>query len=83
MERKYVVAAVCALTLARAAIAQPPPEEQCKKNVDASVAAIELMTRLRGVEQKLDDLSVRDIREIQKSRGHCAAQKEIDRRMGH
>lgn len=60
--------------------AQEQTEEQCAKHIEASVAAIELMSQQTGTEQKLKDLSVSDIRNMQKTKGNCETMQEINKR---
>jgi hypothetical protein len=77
---KQIFSLICLASFAGTTLAQQPNEEQCKKQVDASISAIEMTTQMKGAEQKLKDLSVKDIREIQKAKGSCAAQQEINKR---
>ena len=77
---KRIFALISLASFAGATLAQQPNEEQCKKQVEASISAIEMTSQMKGTEQKLKDLSVTDIREIQKARGSCAAQQEINKR---
>lgn len=65
---------------ASSSFAQQQTEEQCKKNIEETISAIEFMTQQKGTEQKIKDLSVNDIREIQKAKGSCAAQIAINNR---
>lgn len=77
---KYFFALICLISFAGATLAQQPSEEQCKKQVEASISAIEMTSQMKGTEQKLKDLSIKDIREIQKAKGSCAAHQEIAKR---
>ena len=72
MKLKFYLATYL-FVFASASFAQQPSEEQCKRNVEASISGIELMTQQLGTEQKLKDLGVNDIREIQKTKGSCVA----------
>ena len=63
-----------------AAFGQQQSEGVCKELVEASISAIESISKIKGVEQNLKDLSVKEIREIQQSRGSCAAYQEINKR---
>lgn len=55
-------------------------EEQCAKNVDVSLLAVEQVSRQTGVEQKLKDLSAKDIRAMQQKIGSCETMREINKR---
>lgn len=55
-------------------------EEQCKNGVETTLKAIEMLTQQKGEQQKLKDLSVEDIKEIQKTGGHCEAMRQINKR---
>lgn len=55
-------------------------EAQCKSGVEATLQAIEMLTQQKGEQQKLKDLSVEDIKEIQKTGGHCEAMRQINKR---
>ena len=78
---KTKLAIVCGLLLISTfTFAQEQTEEQCAKQVDASVAAIDSLSKQTGTEQKLKDLSVSDIRNIKKAKGSCATMQEINKR---
>lgn len=62
------------------ATAQQKSEEQCKKNVDTTISTIEFASKQKGIEQKLKDLSINDIRKIEKAKGSCIAMQEINKR---
>lgn len=79
MKLKLCMAA-CMFVFTGTSFAQQQTEDQCKKNVEVSISAIEMMTQRNGTEQQLKDLSVKDIREIQKAKGNCVAQQEINKR---
>lgn len=55
-------------------------EDQCAKNVDISVSAVEQVSKQTGVEQKFKDLSVKDIRVMQQKIGSCETMREINKR---
>jgi hypothetical protein len=78
MKRNFLIAACLILTSASASSQQT--EEQCTKNVEATISAIETIAQMKGEEQKLKDLSIKDIRAIQKAKGSCAAMVEINKR---
>ena len=78
MKRSFYVAACLAL-ISTSAFAQQT-EEQCRRNVEATISAIETTAQMKGGEQKLKDLSIADIRNIQKTKGSCAAMVEINKR---
>ncbi len=76
---------LCALMSSTAVFAQQQAEEQteaqCTQNVQATIEAIETTENLTGTtENKLQDLSITDIREIQESKGSCVAWQEINKR---
>lgn len=73
--------AVCAFVFTGTALAQQQTEEQCKRNVEPLVSGIEFGTQQKGTEPRLKDLTVKDIREIQKAQGSCVAEQEIKKRM--
>lgn len=62
-------------------LAQDNTQAQCAKQVDASVSAIELVSKQTGTEKKLGELSVPDIRAMQKTRGGCATMQEINKQL--
>lgn len=75
---------LCALMSSTAVFAQQQAEEQteaqCTQNVQATIEAIETTENMTGTEKKLQDMSITDIREIQKSKGSCVALQEINKR---
>lgn len=75
--------ALCALISSTTVFAQQQTEDQCTKMVQATIDAIETTENITGTEKKLQDLSITDIRDIQKSKGSCAALKEINKRTAH
>ena len=77
---KKLFALICLTSFGGATLAQQINEDQCKKQVEASISAIEMTSQMMGAEQRLKDLSVKGIREIQKTKGSCAAQQEINKR---
>lgn len=79
MKLKFFLAA-CLCVFASSAFAEQT-EEQCNKNVNATIAGIEAMAQRNGTEPKIKDLSTNEIREIQKEKGSCAAQDVIHKRM--
>jgi len=76
------VLACCLAAVAAGAWAEQDLE-RCRRDVDATVQVLELHARQSGVEQRLRDLSVKQIRDIEKSDGSCAAWREIQRRKSH
>lgn len=78
MKRNFYVTA-CLVLFAAPTLAQQT-EEQCRRNVEATISAIETTAQMKGGEQKLKDLSIADIRNIQKVKGSCAAMVEINKR---
>lgn len=80
MMQKFSLA-VCAFLFAGTAFAQQQTEEQCKKSVEVMVSGIEFAAQQKGIEAKVKDLTVKDIREIQKSQGSCVAERETKRRL--
>ena len=72
---------ICALAFASTAFAQQRTEEGCEKNVDAFVSGLEFASQRKGIEPKLKDLTVNDIREIQKKQGSCVAEDEVTKRL--
>lgn len=77
---KNIIAIICLTSFAGSVLAQQSTEEQCKKSVEASISAAEMASQMNGAAPKIKDLSVNDIRQIQKARGSCAAQQEINKR---
>lgn len=78
MKRSFYIIA-CLVLGSGSAFAQQT-EDQCRQNVEATISAIEVVTRTKGEEQKLKDLSIADIRNIQNTKGSCAAMVEINKR---
>lgn len=78
--KQQLCLATCLLAFAGGSFAQQQAEGQCKKNVEATISAIEMTAQMKGTEQKLKDLSVKEIRAIQTVKGSCAAQQEINKR---
>lgn len=75
-----LVAVFCLLLASAPTFAQEQTEAQCAKQVDATVSAIDMVTKQTGTEKKLKDLSVSDIRNMQKAKGSCATMQEINKR---
>lgn len=71
---------VSLIVLSTSTFAAEQNEQQCAKNVDVTVLAVDQVSNQTGVEQKLKDLSVKDIRTMQKQIGSCATMKEINKR---
>lgn len=77
--KSYIATSLFLLT--GVAFAYQQPEEQCKKSVDTAISALETMSQQMGREQKLKDMSANDIRQIQRSKGSCAAMQVINKRI--
>lgn len=77
---KYSLSFFLFTSLIFANFASAQSEEQCKKNVQASIKAIELVEQQTGIEQKIKDLTIKEIREIEEENGSCAAMREINKR---
>lgn len=79
---KNVVLGVCCVFASSIVLAQTQTmtEQQCKKNVEASLSAIDWMSQMQGQQKKLGDLSVEDIKNIQATRGSCEAMLQINQR---
>ncbi len=71
---------LCAVMSSTAVFAQQQTEAQCTQMVQATIEAIETTGNLVGTEKKLKDLTISDIKEIQESKGSCAALQEINKR---
>jgi len=56
------------------------PKEECDGKVMAAIKMLEIRTMMKGAPQKHGDLSIADIERLQKTKGSCAAAKEIDKR---
>lgn len=74
------ILAVCAFIFSSTALADQKTKEQCDRNVDAFISGIELAAQQKGTEPRLKDLSVKDIRAIQKDQGSCVAEQEVRKR---
>jgi hypothetical protein len=70
-----------ALLLVGIAFAQQQTEEQCRRNVQTFLSGIEFAAQQKGIEPKLNDLSIKEILEIQRSKGSCMAEQQIKKRM--
>lgn len=82
MKQKFSLA-VCAFVFAGTAFSQQESGEQCKNNVEVFVSGIEFAAQQKGIEPKLKDLTVNEIREIQKAQGNCVAEQEIRKRVSN
>ena len=82
MNPKRIVLAALVAASANA-VAQAPDEAACRKQVDATVEAMQAHAKQTGVEQKFHDLTVQKIEDVRKERGDCAALAEINRRKQH
>lgn len=71
-----LIAALVNLPLAAAA----QPIQECDGKVMAAIKMLEIRSMMKGSPQKHGDLSIADIERLQKTRGSCAAAKEIDKR---
>lgn len=81
MNTKVLLAALAYVFSFSIVMAQPldhaPTEDQCKKDVEASVAALDMMRDQTGEEANLKGLSKKEILEIQATEGNCAAKRAI------
>lgn len=55
-------------------------KEECDGKVMAAIKMLEIRSMMKGSPQKHGDLSIADIERLQKTKGSCAAAKEIDKR---
>lgn len=81
--KKVILVSIVFVIFSTSAIAATPSnakEEQCQKNVTATLEALEATSERDGKEAKLKDLSALDIMNIAKSKGACVAGEEISRR---
>jgi hypothetical protein len=77
--RRYLITTCCLLATSASSFAQPSDEE-CKRSVDATLQALDQHSKQSGNEERLRDLSAKDIRALQKSDGNCAALAQINKR---
>jgi hypothetical protein len=77
---KYSLSVLLFTSLILANSASAQTEEQCKKSAQVSIEAIELIEKQTGVEQKIQGLSIKEIRSIEEKNGSCAAMQEINKR---
>lgn len=64
-----------------AVFAQQQTEEQCKRNLDNLVSGIEFASQQKGIEPRAKELTIKDIREIQKTKGSCSAEQQVRQRL--
>lgn len=55
-------------------------QQECEGKVMAAIKMLQIRTMMTGREQKHGDLSIEDIERLQKTKGSCAAAREIDKR---
>jgi hypothetical protein len=69
------------LFVVNSAQAQPQysPEENCKKNVEETIRAIEAVQESTGRKERMAGFTIVDIREIRSVKGDCAASEAIKR----
>jgi len=60
--------------------ARAQTKEECDGKVMAAIKMLEIRSMMKGSPQKHGDLSIADIERLQKTKGSCAAAKEIDKR---
>jgi hypothetical protein len=68
------------IVLSTSSLAAEQTEQQCAEKVNISVSAVEQVSKQTGVEPKFKDLSVNDIRAMQKKIGSCETMREINKR---
>lgn len=81
--KKYILVTILLTIFSTSTMSANPSdskEEQCQKNVTATLEALEATSEKEGKEAKLKDLSALDIMNIAKSKGVCVANEEISRR---
>jgi hypothetical protein len=71
-----LIAAVAIVPLS----AHAQPKEECDGKVMAAIKMLEIRSMMKGSPQKHGDLSIADIERLHKTKGSCAAAKEIDKR---
>ena len=75
------VSSLFLLALVVSVYAKKPSEALCVRQVEATISAMESHANRIGEQARLKDLTVTDIRELQRLHGACDAQAVINQRM--